>query len=49
MHHVRRQKLSFVGSSHEFVAAEQCDTGVSVFRFHGKPGSGTVSAPASLG
>jgi quercetin dioxygenase-like cupin family protein len=32
----------FVGSSHEFVVvgAEQGNTGVSVFLFHGKPGSG---------
>jgi quercetin dioxygenase-like cupin family protein len=30
----------FVGSSHEFVGAEQGNTGVSVFLFHGKPGSG---------
>ena len=40
MHHVRQEKLPFVGSSHEFVGAEQGGTGVSVFLFHGKPGSG---------
>ncbi len=40
MYHVRQEKLPFVGSSHEFVGAEQGDTGVSVFLFHGKPGSG---------
>jgi quercetin dioxygenase-like cupin family protein len=40
MHHVRQENLPFVGSSHEFVGAEQGDTGVSVFLFHGKPGSG---------
>jgi hypothetical protein len=40
MHHVRQQDLSFVGSSHEFVGAEQGDTDISVFLFHGKPGSG---------
>ena len=40
MHHVRQENLAFVGSSHEFVGAEQGDTGVSVFLFHGKPGPG---------
>lgn len=40
MHHVRQKKLPFVGSSHEFVGADQGDTGISVFLFHGKPGSG---------
>lgn len=40
MHHLRQENLPFVGSSHEFVGAEQGDTGVSVFLFHGKPGSG---------
>jgi quercetin dioxygenase-like cupin family protein len=40
MHHVRQEDLPFVGSSHEFVGAQQGDTGVSVFLFHGKPGSG---------
>jgi len=40
MHHVRQEKLPFVGSSFEFVGAEQGDTQVSVFLFQGKPGSG---------
>jgi hypothetical protein len=40
MYHVRQENLPFVGSSHEFVGAEQGNTGVSVFLFHGKPGSG---------
>jgi mannose-6-phosphate isomerase-like protein (cupin superfamily) len=40
MHHVRKENLPFVGSSHEFVGAQQGNTGVSVFLFHGKPGSG---------
>src|SRR6266571_1613257 len=40
MHHVRQENLPFVGSSHEFVGAEQGNTNVSVFLFHGKPGSG---------
>jgi hypothetical protein len=35
MHHVRQENLPFVGSSHEFVGAEQGDTSVSVFLFHG--------------
>lgn len=40
MYHVRQENLPFVGSSHEFVGAEQGNTTVSVFLFHGKPGSG---------
>ena len=40
MFHVRQENLPFVGSSHEFVGAEQGNTGVSVFLFYGKPGSG---------
>jgi quercetin dioxygenase-like cupin family protein len=40
MHHVRQEELPFVGSSHEFVGAAQGNTSVSVFLFHGKPGSG---------
>ena len=40
MHHVRQEKLPFVGSSHQFVGADQGDTNVSVFLYHGKPGSG---------
>jgi quercetin dioxygenase-like cupin family protein len=40
MHRVRQEDLAFVGSSHEFVGAEQGNTNVSVFLFHGKPGSG---------
>ncbi len=40
MHHVRQENLPFVGSSHQFVGAEQGDTGVSVFLYRGKPGSG---------
>ena len=37
---MRQENLAFVGSSQEFVGAEQGDTGVSVFLFHGKPGPG---------
>jgi quercetin dioxygenase-like cupin family protein len=40
MLHVRQENLPFVGSSYEFVGADQGDTGVSVFLFLGKPGSG---------
>ena len=40
MHHVRQEKLPFVGSSFEFIGAEQGNTGVSVFLYQGKPGSG---------
>lgn len=40
MHQVRQENLPFVGSSHEFVGDEQGDTSVSVFLFHGRPGSG---------
>jgi|SRR6267154_814491 len=38
MHDVRQENLPFVGSSHEFVGAEQGGSGVSVFLFHGKAG-----------
>jgi quercetin dioxygenase-like cupin family protein len=37
---LRQQDLPFRGSSHQFVGADQGDTGVSVFLFHGQPGSG---------
>ena len=40
MHHVRKEDLPFVGSSHEFIGSEQGGTGISVFLFHGQPGSG---------
>jgi quercetin dioxygenase-like cupin family protein len=40
MLHVRQEDLPFVGSSHQFVGADQGDTGVSVFLFKGEPGSG---------
>ncbi len=39
MHHVRQEDLPFVGSSHQFVGADQ-NTTVSIFLFNGKPGSG---------
>ena len=37
---MRQNELPFVGSSHQFAGAEQDDTAVSVFLFHGNPGSG---------
>jgi quercetin dioxygenase-like cupin family protein len=40
MHRVRKDDLPFRGSSHHFVGAEQGDTAVSAFLFHGAPGSG---------
>lgn len=40
MHHVRQQDLPFVGSSHQFVGADNGDVAVSVFLFNGQPGSG---------
>jgi quercetin dioxygenase-like cupin family protein len=40
MHHIRKEDLPFVGSSHQFVGADQGDTNVSVFLFNGLPGKG---------
>lgn len=40
MHRVRQQDLPFVGSSHQFVGADQGDVAVSVFLFNGAPGKG---------
>lgn len=40
MQHIRQRDLPFAGSSHQFIGAEQGDTGISVFLFEGKPGSG---------
>ncbi len=40
MHRIRQEDLPFRGSSHNFVGADQGDVAVSVFLFHGKPGSG---------
>lgn len=37
---IRREELPFRGSSHNFVGADQGDVNVSVFLFHGEPGSG---------
>jgi quercetin dioxygenase-like cupin family protein len=40
MYHVRQEDLPFVGSSHEFVGEQQGGASVSVFLYHGMPGSG---------
>lgn len=40
MHRIRQDALPFRGSSHQFVGAQQGDTGISVFLFHGEPGRG---------
>ena len=40
MHHVRRQDLPFVGSSHQFVGADQGGVNVSVFLLDAAPGKG---------
>jgi quercetin dioxygenase-like cupin family protein len=40
MHHVRQQDLPFVGSSHQFVGADQGDVNVSVFLLRALPGKG---------
>ena len=38
MHRVRQEDLPYRGSSHWFVGANQGDTGISAFLFHGEPG-----------
>ena len=40
MHHTRREDLPLIGSSHNFVGANNGDVNVSVFLFDGKPGAG---------
>jgi len=40
MYHVRQQDLPFVGSSHQFVGAENGDVNVSVFLLRALPGNG---------
>lgn len=40
MHHVRQEALPFVGSSHQFVGADQGDVQVSVFLLSALPGRG---------
>ena len=43
MHHVRQEALPFVGSSHQFIGAEQGDVNISVFLLHALPGKGPGS------
>ena len=40
MHRVHQRDLPHVGSSHNFVGAEQGGVGLSAFLFNGRPGSG---------
>ena len=40
MHRVRRENLPFVGSSHQFVGADNGNVKISVFLFNGEPGRG---------
>jgi quercetin dioxygenase-like cupin family protein len=40
MHRVRQEDLPFVGSSHQFVGADQGGVGISVFLLEAKPGAG---------
>jgi quercetin dioxygenase-like cupin family protein len=40
MHKTTCSELPFVGSSHQFVGADQGDVAVSVFLFNGTPGRG---------
>ena len=40
MHHVRQHDLPVVGSSHQFVGADQGDVNVSVFLLSAAPGNG---------
>ena len=40
MHRVHQQDLPFVGSSHQFVGADQGDVNISVFLLNALPGRG---------
>ena len=40
MHHIRQSDLPFVGSSHQFIGAEQGDVNISVFLLSALPGKG---------
>ena len=40
MHHVREEDLPLIGSSYNFVGADQGDTGVSVYLLNAVPGKG---------
>lgn len=40
MHRIRQDELPFVGSSHQFVGADQGDVNISVFLLSALPGKG---------
>jgi quercetin dioxygenase-like cupin family protein len=40
MYRIRQQELPYVGSSHQFVGAENGDVNVSVFLLNARPGAG---------
>jgi quercetin dioxygenase-like cupin family protein len=40
MHRVRQEDLPFVGSSHQFIGAEQGDVNVCVYLLNAQPGKG---------
>lgn len=40
MHHVKQEDLPFIGSSYNFVGADQGDTNISVFLLSAEPGKG---------
>jgi quercetin dioxygenase-like cupin family protein len=40
MHRIRQEDLPFVGSSHQFIGADQGDVGISVFLLSALPGRG---------
>ena len=40
MHRVRQEDLPFVGSSHQFIGADQGNVGISVFLLSALPGRG---------
>lgn len=40
MYRIKREDLPFRGSSYNFVGADHGNVGISVFLFHGAPGSG---------
>ncbi len=40
MHHVRQEDLPFIGSSYNFVGADQGDTGICAYLLSAEPGKG---------
>lgn len=40
MYHVRQEQLPFVGSSHQFIGADNGDVNISVFLLSAPPGAG---------